>query len=556
MNKFKLYVVILAVLSSCAIQQPPTGGPPDKTPPVITETFPKNQTLNFKRDYVQFRFSKYMNKSSVIENMFVSPNKQTDYDWSGKDLEISFKEPMDSNTTYSITLGTDYTDLKGNKPETSYSLIFSTGSKIDSGSIKGVLMNKKSEGVYIFAYNLEGINPDTLDPRHTKANYKTQVGSRSTFEIVALKPGRYRLLAINDVYKDGLYDEGIDDFGTTLSDPVVGIMPVEDIRLKTGPANEAKGPALYTAEAVSANHLILEFSKSLDTSTVNKNNFRIDDSVSSRKIDIKSAFLSNGFASKVDIYTQQQLDTSIKWKIYCNNDNTTGIRDSSGNAIVDTNSSARFAGNSEIEKFSTKMTNASIKDSSLNVSVTGIIDLIFSNTVENLFDNSNVSMKQSAGNESIQFKLFYPQENILRITPSKNLNPDTWYKLTFDSKFKTDDSIIILNFKTIETRNNGSLNCKIIDSSGYTGQYIVTLYAKETADKYRLVTNSHEFGFESVIPGAYILEISSDSNGNGKYDYGNAYPWKPSEKILVIPQDIIIKPKWKIDDYLINYNGK
>ena len=147
----KYCLLFLFFISGCAVIESPKGGEKDKTPPKILEIEPKGG-INYKSKTVTFEFSQYMDKNKVIENISISPTTELKFDWSGKSLEVEFVKDLDSNTTYSLNLGTDYTDYLQNKPEEALSYIFSTGNTIDSGSIEGNLFSKETQGVYIFAY--------------------------------------------------------------------------------------------------------------------------------------------------------------------------------------------------------------------------------------------------------------------------------------------------------------------------------------------------------------------------------------------------------------------
>jgi hypothetical protein len=307
--KIKIYIILLLVLNACAIQKPPSGGPPDTVPPEILSTEPHNMVTNFDGDYVRFEFSKYMSKSQVIENLFISPDIKVNYDWSGKKLDIEFLEELKPQTTYSISLGTDYSDLHGNKPEISYSIIFSTGNIIDSGKIAGKLFDNNADGTFIFAYYLADIKPDTLDPKHTKPTYRTQIGSNGLFVLEALKPGKYRIFAVKDVMKDGQYDHGIDGFASANNDAVVNDTLQPKILLKSSKAIDDTGPMLYYVEALTQSTVLAEFNESLDSSTVSHNTFIIRDNLHTKQIPAKTAFLNNGTNNQVVIITGRILDT-------------------------------------------------------------------------------------------------------------------------------------------------------------------------------------------------------------------------------------------------------
>ena len=189
----QLYIFfIFALVSSCAVIVEPSGGPEDKTSPKINYFEPSPGTLNFQDNSIIIEFDKYMDKNTVNNSVFLSPSKKFELDWTRKKLEIEFEEPLDSNTTYSFSLGTDFTDIYGNKPDESFFLVFSTGNFIDSGYIKGKLIGENTSGINIFAYSLNEVLKDTLNITQCKPNYRTQVGTNGNFLIPAMKDGLYR----------------------------------------------------------------------------------------------------------------------------------------------------------------------------------------------------------------------------------------------------------------------------------------------------------------------------------------------------------------------------
>ena len=56
MNKLGIYFIFFAtvkILTSCANAGAPTGGPVDKEPPVIKESYPENGSINFSNDKIE-----------------------------------------------------------------------------------------------------------------------------------------------------------------------------------------------------------------------------------------------------------------------------------------------------------------------------------------------------------------------------------------------------------------------------------------------------------------------------------------------------------------------
>ena len=80
---FFLYAFYLA---GCANQQPPEGGPIDRTMPEIISTYPDSSSmLNFRGQKILLEFDRYVNERSVEEAIFISPYVGAlEFNWSGK----------------------------------------------------------------------------------------------------------------------------------------------------------------------------------------------------------------------------------------------------------------------------------------------------------------------------------------------------------------------------------------------------------------------------------------------------------------------------------------
>ena len=150
-------LIFVLIIIGCATQVPPSGGPLDTTPPEIVKTYPENGTVNFKGNYVEVEFSEYVDKRSVQDAIYISPYIQGEiqYKWSGRKLKLVFPEKLKDSTTYVITFGTEIKDLNaGNKMKESFTLAFSTGSAIDSGSIEGKIFSNKGNFMVLMLIHL------------------------------------------------------------------------------------------------------------------------------------------------------------------------------------------------------------------------------------------------------------------------------------------------------------------------------------------------------------------------------------------------------------------
>ncbi len=160
-SKLNFVLTILAlvvIISGCANQIAPGGGEIDRVPPQIIEVAPLNGAVNFSDDHFEITFDKYVDKRSVQDAIFISPTieKGLKYDWSGKTLDVYFKDSLKKNTTYTVTIGTDVKDLNNsNKMAEAFTFAFSTGLKIDKGIINGKVYDPNPDGVMVFAYKEE-----------------------------------------------------------------------------------------------------------------------------------------------------------------------------------------------------------------------------------------------------------------------------------------------------------------------------------------------------------------------------------------------------------------
>ena len=545
----KISILIIILLISCANPMPPTGGPPDKTPPKIINSEPLNGTINFHSKSISLEFNKYMNKNKVNENIFVTPDKKIKFDWSGKELNIEFEDELDSNTTYAINIGTDYTDLKQNKPTQSYTLIFSTGNFLDSGEISGQLFDKEPSGAYIYAYYIDNINPDTLNPNMTKPDYKIQIGTNGKFNILALKEGNYRLFAISDKFKDGIYNEGIDGFSAASRDVMVFDDSIPLVNFQLGPPIDKVGPMLYSAESIFNNLIAVDFSEPLDTFSLKSSDFELQDSLGTKDIAIESVLFSSESNNKILVIPEEYLDTTVVWRISALSN--TGIKDTVGNPVQDTMNTTYFMSRAEKDTSKLKFIKIPLKDSSNNINLMPKMDFVFNRGIINKNIKNKISLMPKDSSEKIDFELKWESDNYFSIIPNKNLKTNTNYFISFNidslqySKDKFyQDSTMILHFKTIDTRKfggaKGSVKNFAVADSLMKIRFIkspILIFETSTID-------SGKWEMPKLPEGKYKVEIYYDRDKDGKYSYGNLYPFQFSEEFIILKNEIEINPRW------------
>lgn len=345
------FIIIIFILNvfGCANIQAPNGGPRDTIPPSISDVSPPNFQNNFSLDKyseITISFDKYMDKGKVVENIFISPDTKLKFNWSGKKLEIRLIDTLLPQTTYTLNLGTEYTDFLGNKPQESFTYVFSTGEKIDKGIIKGQVFDKSmnkndknTSNLYVFAYkindNLNDTNNKKLniinqldkiidknnvnkkessDSIFIKPDYQTQVGKDGNFTFNGLKAGKYIITAIDDKYKDRKFDLGIDRIG--LSNDIIEISDSVQFttNIKLGNIIDITPPILNSSELISKNRISINFSEGIYSQNMSKYSILITDSTMDMIFFPMYLIPNLQKANKIDVIFSKNLDTSKIWK--------------------------------------------------------------------------------------------------------------------------------------------------------------------------------------------------------------------------------------------------
>lgn len=205
--------VCVLFMASCANQGMPTGGPQDSIPPVLVETFPEYQALNFDKEEVRLTFNEFIIPDQVSEMLVVSPplKKRPTVLTKSKSLLVRFNEDLRDSVTYSLDFKNSVVDNNERNPYENLRFLFSTGNQIDTLRIAGRVMN---------AFNLEPVE-NTLVLLHKNLHdsavyslipdYIARTDAEGLYLFDNLAPGSYHLYSVNDMNSDMLYNEGAEE---------------------------------------------------------------------------------------------------------------------------------------------------------------------------------------------------------------------------------------------------------------------------------------------------------------------------------------------------------
>lgn len=231
------HIIVALLLWACANQSTPDGGPKDEEPPLLINSIPKHNGLNFRGTALLLEFSEPIRLKNPREEIIIVPatGKKTIYRVTRNTLLIEPELPWLENTTYSIQLREGIQDITEGNPAQNVSLAFSTGNVIDSltlaGTVSDAFSEKSPEDMTVALYT-----SDTFDiQRHTPI-YFTKADKNGKYQLRNLKPDRYYVYAFHDKNKN-LKAESKTERTGFLTEPIHLLRDTSRIDLQTALAD-------------------------------------------------------------------------------------------------------------------------------------------------------------------------------------------------------------------------------------------------------------------------------------------------------------------------------
>ncbi len=204
-------VLALAIFPpSCAnTTQAPTGGDKDTIPPVITRVAPLPGTVGVPvhGTRIAFTFNEYVTVKDP-KGIFLSPpqKKTPKYKIKGKSVVVYFEEDLLPNTTYTLDLTGAIADNNEGNMFPGFTTVFSTGDRIDSMFVTGVVQDcntlKPLKGATVLFYKDQRDSAVFLD--RPAAAVKTD--DWGYFALRNIQDTVFRVYAIVDGNSNNIYD--------------------------------------------------------------------------------------------------------------------------------------------------------------------------------------------------------------------------------------------------------------------------------------------------------------------------------------------------------------
>ena len=195
---------------SCAnTTTPPSGGPKDTIPPLITKLYPLAGQTNVPthKTKLVLTFNEYVTVKDP-KSLFLSPplEKAPKFKLQNKSVVVYFENDLDSNKTYTLDVTNAIADNNEGNMFPGYTLVFSTGDRIDSMMVTGTVQDcntlKPIKGATVMLYKDHADSAVFL--HRPDAAVKTD--DWGYFCLRNIQDTIYRLYAIIDENNNNIYE--------------------------------------------------------------------------------------------------------------------------------------------------------------------------------------------------------------------------------------------------------------------------------------------------------------------------------------------------------------
>jgi len=556
-------------LASCASQQPPPGGPVDSTRPRIDSVIPHHRETNVPTNTkIWFHFARDVDPATFATAFTITPylTGTPTFHWSGhNEVRVDLPKLKDS-TTYTVQLSRDLKTLllngSGQGLSTPYFLTFSTGPLIDTGLLSGFLLTPihappmKPSDLFVFAYDITTARTDTLNFTHTPPDQLTQPNDQGLWEFRAMKVGhRYRVFAIGDVYRNKVYDPGVDAFGIPAGDAVLDSAVKTGMYIRMSPPTDTIKPELQDVEVVDSFHLRAHFSEAIDSSDIRAANFILSD------VPLAASFRESQDKkpSQVTLVTSRPLAPNHEYTLEAIRDS---IHDLSRNLLSDSAYKVTFTTPATIRATAPPQFIAiGIRDSARDISALPSFLISFSDAVQHDSAEHAIALTDT-GHHPIKAIFRWHDDAHVYFSPVDSLLSNVFYTVTIRTGGiqspvvsigpAAKDTVLHFHFKTANVHDFGKLSGTITIADSFFSQnplsalVVQVLQNGAVAAQKILPHGERAFAFDQIPTATYRVRAYLSRDGSAHYDSGSVQPWRFGVPTGDFPKEFDARPRWTI----------
>jgi len=568
-----IYTVIIFLLFSCANIVAPSGGAVDSTPPKPIRSIPANYSILFNKDKIEILFDEFILLKDLKNQLIISPplTDMPDVSVKGKTLIIKIEETLKENTTYTFFFGDAIIDLTEGNAISSYEFVFSTGSMIDSMTIKGKIVDaftqKPEKDFFVMLYK----NANDSLPYNEKPYYLTKTKENGEFAINNLRNIPYKIFALKDANNNLKFDQAVEKIAFSDTLVIPDQKPV--IKVDSSLKDSLQKDSLMTRKKTEKQHLFYELRSFQEVDSTQ----RLLKAAFIKKGELMFAFrypvknLKINLLDKFEVYNwkieewNKAKDTLIYWILKPDMD-TINMIVNDNNQLIDTLNlrlKQKIVKAPMLDTLNTRLKQKNTKTTLFNipkvVPTTNLLPIFdFYKNISFTFPNpilrhDSMAVLLIESNDTIKTYAYSIDAVHRKFQIKKELKQAQEYKLIVKEDVITDifglnnDSIVV-NFKTNSAEEKGCfiLNLNLKDS---VNNYIIQLLNEsEVVMEQRFIDKSTKLKFKYLNPGNYQIKAIIDINHNQKWDTGSYLKNIQPEKVEYFPAKILIRENWDMEE--------
>ena len=516
-------IVFLFLLSftDCAKKGRPSGGLRDTIAPVILRSAPENFTTNFKNNEIRITFDEFIKLKDISKELIISPPLKyppviTPLSVS-KVLKIKILDTLKDNTTYSFNFGNSILDNNEGNLFPNYKYVFSTGSYIDSLTLKGTavdaLLPKTDFPTTVALYQVDQSYKDSLVFLEKPTYITTTLDETNNFELSNLKQGTYQLIALKEQTRNYTFQPKTDKIGFYKDLITIPTDSLFELRLfKEVPDFKPTRPKLESSNRISFGYQGKTDNYQITLLTPMEDDFQYQVLKQPGRDTLNFWFKPKVTKDSLVFVTKNKLQidtTTVRFReLYSDSLRLTAIND----RLISLGDTLKLKANTPLVAINSEKISVVTKDSLA-------IDFV-----------AQINTKENAA----QIVFDKQEEQLYSITLRNGALTDylsnTNDSIVYRQQVKPIADFASLNL-TLDNADEFPLLIELIDEK-----------FKVVKQAY-LEANAPVF-FEHINPGKYFIRLIMDQNKNKIWDPGNFLDKLAPEKVVYYPSIIELRANW------------
>ena len=531
-----LFISVLALVCSCASIGTPSGGRKDMLPPVPLYFTPKNGSVNFSSKEIVVEFNERIKFKDLRKNLIVSPNidiadhiKPSAAMPSKKMVIDLSKIELKPNTTYTINFGNSIADNNEGNELLNFKYVFSTGAKIDSLVVGGVVEDAFNEHfdpkTSILMYLVDSTYTDSTVYK-TRPTYFARLrdAKDSTFRIDNVTPGEYQLIALVDDNSNMKYDQTKDK---------IAFFP-RTININEKTSSKDTGYLLRLALAKPAYKVFQGVNAQKGLIQVTMNNFG-----SERTIERVTPQLAEG---EKDLFLfSKERDTLQYWYSGDETDSIVFYVKKDGEVTDTINAKIRKPAKVDFTVF-TSTSSPNIYENVFIVANKPIV-AVDTSAIKLITEKDSLPVPFSLKIDSTHKKA----ELIFKQTPESKYLLDVYPGAVTSILGETVADTLLRTIKTKTKDDYGNLRITPVSFSQYPMIFQLMSDDMKTVIREFTLREKGYVTFDLLPPNKYRLRVIYDTNDNGKWDTVDFLNHVQPERVKYLTDSIEIRAMWSED---------